>query len=85
MTTPEGVDVLAVMRASAARERMEPGCGYQAARMDKARAAVAELVAKAENAATILQNVINAGQIGAGYQSNLDDLRAALRAFPEAS
>lgn len=45
---------------------------------DERDAAVAELIEKADNAARILHNAIAAGQIGAGYQTNLDDLRAAL-------
>ena len=46
-----GVDVLAVMAASAARERLDDN-GHHAVRMEKARAAVAELIdfANASNA-----------------------------------
>lgn len=40
--------------------------------------AVAELIEAADNAARTLHNVIGARQIGAGYQSNLDDLNSAL-------
>lgn len=48
----------------------------------RVRAALIRLIEKADNAAMIMCNCIEAGQIGEGYRQNADDLRVALSAFP---
>jgi hypothetical protein len=54
-------------------------------RTDKARAALADLIERADNAEKIIRNCVNAGQIGAGYIQHADDLRAALANVGSAS
>ena len=67
------VDVLAVLdRAHVAFS------GEQAAGIYAARDAVAELMDKADNAATALSNLIAARQVDCGYSGVVTDLTAAL-------
>jgi hypothetical protein len=80
------VDALAVMdrnatQATDARKALEWSDDWmQEARGQdaEARAAVAELIDKADNAARILHNAIQAKQIDAAYQPHVDELKAAL-------
>ena len=44
----------------------------------EARAAVAELIERADNAEKIIRNCVNAGQIGAGYMQHADELRGSI-------
>jgi hypothetical protein len=68
------VDVLGAMDVFAAMPYAMHGVGGAA----EARAAVAELIVKAEAAAQILHNAIAAKQISEGYRPHLDELNAAL-------
>jgi hypothetical protein len=71
------MDVLGVMDDAAVLLGRD---GYSAIPNDlaEARAAVAELIAKADTGEKLIRNVANAGQVGAGYLLHADDLRAAL-------
>lgn len=66
------MDVLAVMDAIVMVER------FSEDDVRAARAAVAELIDKANTAATVLSNLIAAGQVNAGYGGHVTDLTAAL-------
>jgi hypothetical protein len=67
------VDVLAVM------DRCAPRLGFgDGDELQEARAAVAELIAKAESAAAVLHNAINAGHVAEAYRPFQTELDAAL-------
>ena len=71
------VDVLAVMEDSA--HELNTACSAAERRMLlDARDAVAELMDKADNAATALSNLIAARQVDCGYSGVVTDLTAAL-------
>jgi hypothetical protein len=72
------VDVLAVMKASAKRLRLGVEGPINADLLDESCAAVADLIAKADNAATALSNLIAARQVDAGYSGIVTDLTDAL-------
>lgn len=82
-TLSGSVDVLAVLDCSITNllhEYCMPPADPQAVAVmyEKARAAVAELIDKADTAATVLSNLIAAGQVDAGYSGHVTDLTAAL-------
>lgn len=87
MSAAQKVDVLAVLErtsaglhsvASACKTDLSTPMRARAEELDEARAAVAELIERADNAEKIIRNCVNAGQLGAGYTQHADDLRDLL-------
>lgn len=76
MSAGQPVDVLAVLDSLI--EYHDTSDSLKGRNCIAARAAMAELITKADNAEKALRNLSNANQIDAGYLAYADDLRAAL-------
>lgn len=69
------MDVLAVMEGIVPNTRFSAFTGDD---LDESRAAVAELIVRADNAATLLSNMIAARKLDERYADHVTDLTAAL-------